>query len=80
MRAAGYLLSRAVWDDGRVHERAAPRAAKRPDDGAAVLIVDAKSPADAAGAARQYSGTLGGIGLCQVAVTLTFAPAGSRPD
>ncbi len=27
----------------------------------------------AAGAARQYSGTLGGIALCQVAVTLTYA-------
>jgi len=46
-----------------------------------VLIVDetadAKSSADCAGAARQYSGTLGGIALCQVAVTLTCAtPAG----
>jgi SRSO17 transposase len=28
---------------------------------------------DAAGAARQYSGTVGGIALCQVAVTLTYA-------
>ena len=26
-----------------------------------------------AGAARQYSGTVGGIALCQVAVTLTYA-------
>jgi SRSO17 transposase len=34
---------------------------------------DEKSSADAAGAARQYSGTVGGIALCQVAVTLTFA-------
>ena len=46
-----------------------------------VLIVDetgdAKTSADCAGAARQYSGTLGGIAMCQVAVTLTFAaPAG----
>jgi hypothetical protein len=42
-----------------------------------VLIVDEtadeKSSADAAGAARQYSGTVGGIALCQVAVTLTYA-------
>jgi SRSO17 transposase len=42
-----------------------------------VLIVDetadAKSSADAVGAAQQYSGTLGGIALCQVSVTLTFA-------
>ena len=34
---------------------------------------DEKSSADAAGAARQYSGTVGGVALCQVAVTLTFA-------
>ena len=47
------------------------------DDGDAVLIVDEtadeKSSADAAGAARQYSGTVGGVALCQVAVTLTYA-------
>jgi SRSO17 transposase len=34
---------------------------------------DAKSSADCVGAARQYSGTMGGIALCQVAVTLTYA-------
>ena len=34
---------------------------------------DEKSSADAAGAARQYSGTVGGIALCQVAVTVTYA-------
>jgi SRSO17 transposase len=42
-----------------------------------VLIVDEtadeKSSADAASAACQYSGTVGGIALCQVAVTLTYA-------
>ena len=42
-----------------------------------MLIVDEtadeKSSADAVGAARQYSGTVGGIALCQVAVTLTYA-------
>jgi SRSO17 transposase len=42
-----------------------------------VLIVDEtadeKSSGDAVGAAPQYSGTLGGIALCQVAVTLTYA-------
>jgi SRSO17 transposase len=47
------------------------------DDGDAVLIVDEtadeKSSADCAGAARQYSGTAGGVALCQVAVTLTYA-------
>jgi len=34
---------------------------------------DEKSSADAVGAARQYSGALGGIGPCQVAVHLTYA-------
>jgi SRSO17 transposase len=34
---------------------------------------DEKSSADTAGAARQYSGTVGDIALCQVTVTLTYA-------
>src|SRR5512133_1284532 len=49
--------------------------------GDAVLVVDEtadeKSSDGCAVAARQYSGTVGGIALCQVAVTLTYAaPAG----
>ena len=38
-----------------------------------VETADEKSSADCAGAARQYSGTVGGVALCQVAVTLTYA-------
>jgi SRSO17 transposase len=72
-----HFLSRAVWDDQRLADIASAWAAGHLDDGDAVLIVDetadAKSSADAAGAARQYSGALGGIALCQVAVTLTYA-------
>ena len=72
-----HLLSRAVWDDQDVVDIAAAWAARHLDDGDAVLIVDEtadeKSSADAAGAARQYSGTVGGIALCQMAVTLTYA-------
>ena len=72
-----HLLSRAVWDDQHAVDRAAAWAAGHLDDGDAVLIVDEtadeKSSADCAGAARQYSGTVGGIALCQVAVTLTYA-------
>ena len=80
-----HLLSRARVDDQRVLDSAADWAAGRLSAGQgeddAVLIVDetadAKSSADCAGAAHQYSGTLGGIALCQVAVTLTYAaPAG----
>jgi len=72
-----HLLSRAVWDDQQVLDIAAAWAAGHLDDGDAVLIVDEtadeKSSASAAGAACQYSGTVGGIALCQVAVTLTYA-------
>ena len=72
-----HLLSRAVWDDQQVLDTASAWAAGHLDDGDAVLIVDEtadeKSSADAVGAARQYSGTVGGIALCQIAVTLTYA-------
>lgn len=72
-----HLLSRAVWDDQQVLDIAAAWAVSYLDDGDGVLIVDEtadeKSSADAAGAARQYSGTTGGVALCQVAVTLTYA-------
>ena len=72
-----HLLSRAVWDDQHLMDIASAWAAGHLDDRDAVLIVDEtadeKSSADCAGAARQYSGTLGGVALCQVAVTLTYA-------
>jgi SRSO17 transposase len=82
-----HLLSRARCDDQGILDGAADWATGRltgeqgANGGDAVLIVDetgdAKSSADCVGAARQYSGTLGGIALCQVAVTLTYAaPAG----
>jgi len=80
-----HLLSRARVDDQGMLDAAADWAAERLTAGQAesdvVLIVDetgdAKTGTDCAGAARQYSGTLGGIALCQVAVTLTCAaPAG----
>jgi SRSO17 transposase len=80
-----HLLSRARLDEQQMLDSAADWAAARltagQDEDDVVLIVDetadAKSSADCAGAARQYSGTLGGIALCQVAVTLTCAaPAG----
>lgn len=36
---------------------------------------DEKSSTDAVGAARPYSGALGGVGLCQVAVHLAYVTA-----
>jgi SRSO17 transposase len=80
-----HLLSRARCDEQQVLDTAGDWAAAHltagQDGNDVVLIVDetadAKSSADCAGAARQYSGTLGGIAMCQVAVTLTYAtPAG----
>jgi SRSO17 transposase len=80
-----HLLSRARCDDRQLLDAAADWAAGHLTAGAdeddVVLIVDEtadeKSSADCAGAARQYSGTVGGIAMCQVAVTLTcVAPAG----
>jgi len=72
-----HLLSRAVWDEQQVLDVASAWAVRHLDDGDAVLIVDEtadeKSSADCAGAARQYSGTVGGVALCQVVVTLTYA-------
>jgi SRSO17 transposase len=72
-----HLLSRAVWDEQQVLDVASAWAARHLDDGDGVLIVDEtadeKSSADCVGAARQYSGTVGGVALCQVAVTLTYA-------
>ena len=59
---------------GRVQQRVG--AGERVGAGVALAIYetgDAKSSADAAGAARQYSGSTGGVALCQVMVTLTYA-------
>src|SRR5438067_4579701 len=70
-----HLLSRAAWDEQQVLDIAAAWAVSHLDEGDAVLIVDEradeKSSADAIGAARKSSGTVGGVALCQVAVTLT---------
>jgi SRSO17 transposase len=78
-----HLLSRARIGEQQMLDGAAGWATghftenRNGKDSQAVLIIDetgdAKTSADCVGAARQYSGTLGGIALCQVAVTLTFA-------
>jgi SRSO17 transposase len=80
-----HLLSRARFGEQQALDAAADWAAARlcagQDVGEVVLIVDEtadeKSSEDCAGAAFQYSGTVGGTALCQVAVTLAVAsPAG----
>ena len=65
-----HLLSRGRCDDGQMLDATAAWAAGHlaGDSGDAVLIVDetadAKSSPDCAGAARQYSGTIGDIAMC----------------
>ena len=80
-----HLLSRARVDDRQLLDAAADWVAAHitagQDKDDVVLAVDEtageKSSSDCARAARQYSGTAGGIAMCQVAVTLTCAsPAG----
>jgi SRSO17 transposase len=69
-----HLPSRAVWDDQRVADIASAWAVSHLDDGDAVLIAAETADEKSSGsAARQYSGTAGGVALCQVAVTLTYA-------
>jgi SRSO17 transposase len=71
-----HLLSRAAWEADAVLAGVARWILGRLT-GPAILAVDetgdAMSSTDAVGAARQYSGVLGGVGLCQVAVHLTLA-------
>ena len=76
-----HLLSRARVDEQRMLDAAAGwvaghlSAGQDEDADDVVLIVDEtageKSSADCVGAACQYSGTVGGTALSQVAVTLT---------
>ena len=72
-----HFLSRAVWDHDQVRADVAAWTVGELADEQGLLIVDEtgdeKSSTDAVGAARRYSGTLGGVGLCQVAVHLTYA-------
>ncbi|MGI5508741.1 IS701 family transposase [Streptomyces sp. CA-106131] len=72
-----HFLSRASVDHDLARDRIAAWTAGELADPGAVLIVDEtgdeKSSTDCVGAAHQYSGALGGLGLCQVAVHLTYA-------
>lgn len=72
-----HFLSRGAWDQDAARDRLATWACGQLADEQAVLILDetgdAKSSTDCVGAAHQYSGALGGVGLCQVAVHMTYA-------
>ncbi|MFI8088598.1 IS701 family transposase [Streptomyces sp. NPDC086080] len=72
-----HFLSRGVWNHDLARDRLAAWVTAELADDEAVLIADEtgdeKSSTDCVGASHQYSGALGGVGLCQVAVHLTYA-------
>jgi SRSO17 transposase len=74
-----HFLSRARFDTEATRRAAAAWTVEQLGSREVMLVVDEtgdeKSSTDAVGAARQYSGALGGIGLCQVAVHLSYVSA-----
>lgn len=74
-----HFLSRARFGDKAVRRAAADWTVEELGARNVMLVVDEtgdeKSSTDAVGAARQYSGALGGIGLCQVEVHLSYVSA-----
>lgn len=77
-----HLLGAAKWDADRLRDALHRAIAKLVAVPGGVLIVDetgyAKKGTASAGVARQYSGTLGRIDSCQVAVFLTYATSRLR--
>src|SRR4051812_35797521 len=71
------FLSEAAWSTERVIEQIQEDVALVPEEPDAVFVVDetgfAKQGTKSAGVARQYSGTLGKVGNCQVGVFLGYA-------
>jgi SRSO17 transposase len=72
-----HFLSRGAWNHDLARDHLAAWTAGELTDDEAVLVVDEtgdeKSSTDCVGASHQYSGALGGVGLCQVAVHLAYA-------
>jgi SRSO17 transposase len=72
-----YLLTDMVWDEADLNRQRVARLLELPTEGDAVLLIDdtgfAKQGARSVGVQRQYSGTLGRTGNCQVAVSCHYA-------
>ncbi len=72
-----YLLTDMAWDHEDLNRQRVGRMLALPTEGDAVLVFDdtgfAKQGARSVGVQRQYSGTLGKTGNCQVAVTCHYA-------
>ncbi|PNE42857.1 hypothetical protein AOB60_01885 [Streptomyces noursei] len=77
-----HLLSRARFDHDQAREEIVRLVIDELAGQDVVLVVDetgdAKSSTDCVGAGRQYSGAIGGVGLCQVAVHLAAVSATTR--
>ena len=79
-----HMLSRACWDEDAVAGDLRDYVTAAFADPDAVLVVDetgdVKKGAASVGVQRQYTGTAGRIENAQVAVYLTYAGRGARPD
>jgi SRSO17 transposase len=75
------LLADSPWADRPVRDRLARWAAGRAGRGERVVVVDdtgfPKKGRHSVGVAPQYSGSIGAVGNCQVAVTVQLAAAGA---
>ncbi len=71
------LLTTTAWDEDDLNRQRVQRLLNLPGEGDGVLIFDdtgfAKQGKHSVGAARQYSGTLGKVGNCQVTVNCHYA-------
>lgn len=71
------LLTEMVWDDNALNRQRVRGLLSLPSEGDAVLIFDdtgfAKQGRDSVGVQRQYSGTLGKKGNCQLSVNCHYA-------
>jgi SRSO17 transposase len=71
------LLTAMLWDQDDLNAQRVQRMSALPTEGDAALIFDdtgfAKQGRCSAGVARQYSGTLGKVGNCQVTVNCHYA-------
>ena len=75
-QALQQLVNQSPWEDGPVRDRLTRRVLAAVGTGGLVIIDDTGFPKQgthSVGVARQYSGTLGKVGNCQVAVTLQYA-------
>src|SRR4051794_33397927 len=71
------LLTTTAWDEQDLNGQRVRRMTRLPGEGDGVLIFDdtgfAKQGKSSVGVARQYSGTLGKVGNCQVTVNCHYA-------